>query len=116
MDRGRSYLAKNYFDEAFSDFNKAIKINPQYIRAYYYRGLAYSIKEEFELAIKDYNKAIELDYKFFDSYYDCMAYMKLNRKKEAIDSFKLYIKHEGNSDSKKLEKANHIIKILEMNQ
>jgi tetratricopeptide (TPR) repeat protein len=53
-------LAENA-DSAISNYNKAIEINPQLVKAYNNRGIAYTWKKQYDLAIADFNKAIELD-------------------------------------------------------
>ena len=60
-NRGVARLEKGETDGAISDFTKAIKKNPRYGMAHYYRAMAYSRKSEFDQAIADYTKAIEID-------------------------------------------------------
>ena len=48
-------------DQAISDHNKAIELNPIYAGAYSLRGVAYGKKGEYDQAISDFNKAIELN-------------------------------------------------------
>ena len=45
---------------AIEDYNKAIKINPQYAEAYYNRGNAKDDLEDYRGAIEDFNKAIKI--------------------------------------------------------
>jgi tetratricopeptide (TPR) repeat protein len=54
------YNAKNY-DQALSDFNKAIELDLKYVYAYYNRGDVYKALGKYTQAIADYNKASELD-------------------------------------------------------
>ncbi len=48
-------------DRAISDFTKAIKMNPRYGMAHYYRAMAYLHEQQYDQAIADYTKAIEID-------------------------------------------------------
>ncbi len=61
---------KGDFDEAISDYNKAIEIGVNDAKAYYRRGLAYSKKGDIDRAITDYIKAIDIDPKLAEAYYD----------------------------------------------
>lgn len=45
---------------ALKYFNKALKIDPKYVNAYYNRGDTYFYLRKYEKALSDYNKAIEL--------------------------------------------------------
>jgi lipoprotein NlpI len=55
---------------AISDFNQAIKVDPNYAPAYQWRGHALSLMGRLDEAITDYTQALNLDPKFVDSYYD----------------------------------------------
>ena len=55
---------------AIEDFNKAIRINPNYAMAYNNRGNAYAKKGDFDRAIIDYTKAIQLNPDSADAYYN----------------------------------------------
>jgi tetratricopeptide (TPR) repeat protein len=57
------------FDEASSNFSKAIEADPKYTEAYYNRGLVRFFRQDFVGAESDLNKAVELDPK------DPMAYI-----------------------------------------
>ncbi len=61
FNRGTAYIAKGQYDQAISDFNKALEINPSYAEAYNNRGAVYSRKGQNDEAISDYSKAIEID-------------------------------------------------------
>jgi len=60
-NRGAAYANKKQYDEAISDYNKAIELNPGYATAYYNRAIAYANKKHYDEAVSDYNKAIELN-------------------------------------------------------
>jgi serine/threonine-protein kinase len=60
-NRGITYGEKGLYDQAISDFNKAIEINPKYDKAYNNRGIVYSHRGQYDQAISDFNKAIEIN-------------------------------------------------------
>ncbi len=47
-NRGIARFKKGENDRALSDFTKAIKMNPRFGMAYYYRAMAYSRKKEYD--------------------------------------------------------------------
>jgi Flp pilus assembly protein TadD len=59
-ERGVAHYHDGDYDRAFSELNKAIKIDPGDSRSYVSRGMAYNDKNEFDLAIADFTKAIEI--------------------------------------------------------
>ena len=50
-NRGVAYAAKGQYDQAISDYNKALEMNPRFAKAYYNRGLAYWRKGQPDQAI-----------------------------------------------------------------
>ncbi|MBP7808897.1 MAG: tetratricopeptide repeat protein [Bacteroidia bacterium] len=57
---GSEYMLKNNDTKAISCFNKAIDLNPNYLKAYYNRGLFFAKKMLLREALLDFTKAIEL--------------------------------------------------------
>ena len=53
---------------AIDNYTKAIKIDPDYVKAYYNRGLAYKELENYKNAIADYTRAIKIDPDFANAY------------------------------------------------
>ncbi|MCJ7542625.1 MAG: tetratricopeptide repeat protein, partial [Desulfobacterales bacterium] len=68
--QGISYGKKGQYDQAISNFNKALEINPKLAVVYYNRGLAFDNKGQYDQAISDYTKAIELNQRYADAYYN----------------------------------------------
>ena len=60
-DRGLSYHAIGDYQNAISDFNQAIKIEPLYGSGYYYRGLTYQALGQKQEALADFKRVLEVD-------------------------------------------------------
>jgi tetratricopeptide (TPR) repeat protein len=61
FEEGRAFLNQSNYDDAILAFDKAIKLEPQYIDAWKGKGSAYLRQEEYAEAVKAFDKAIELD-------------------------------------------------------
>jgi Flp pilus assembly protein TadD len=48
-------------DRAIEDYTAALRIDPNYAKAYSNRGVAYYNKEDYRRARADYEKALQLD-------------------------------------------------------
>jgi tetratricopeptide (TPR) repeat protein len=59
--RGLAYFRQREYDRAIADYSEAIRINPDYSRAYMRRGSAYLAKREFAAAIADLDAAIRIN-------------------------------------------------------
>ncbi|MDB9425171.1 tetratricopeptide repeat protein, partial [Microcystis aeruginosa CS-564/01] len=66
--RGSNYSLQKKYELALDDFNKAMKLNPNYAMAYFGRGELYYYQKKYELALADFNKAIELDSNLASAY------------------------------------------------
>ena len=60
-DRGLSYHAIGDYQNAISDFNQSIKIEPLYGSGYYYRGLTYQALGQKQEALADFKRVLEVD-------------------------------------------------------
>ena len=67
-NRGIAYARKGQYDQAISDYTKALEINPRYAKAHYSRGIAYARKGQHDQAISDYTKALEISPRFAKAY------------------------------------------------
>lgn len=105
-NRGIAHYAQGDVEAAFSDYNKAIQIDPAYFEAYVNRGIAHYGKGDFDLAISDYKKAIEINPKVSNAYYDLgLAYLKKNDFDEAIFNFNKAIEIYPNYSQAYLNRA-----------
>lgn len=68
FDNGVTFAEQGRFDEAISEFTKALETDPRWAMAYYNRGLCYFNTGQYDLAIADYSKAIKLDPNFVEAY------------------------------------------------
>ncbi|HSW55748.1 MAG TPA: tetratricopeptide repeat protein [Ignavibacteriaceae bacterium] len=66
--KGVYYDEQGKFEQAISEYIKAIEMNPNYEVAYNNRGMSYYNQGEYERAISDYTKAIGLNPKYADAY------------------------------------------------
>ena len=67
-NRGVAWQKKGDFDQAVSDYNKAIEINPRYAMAYNNRGNTFQTNGQYDKAISDFTKAIEINPGFDGAY------------------------------------------------
>jgi tetratricopeptide (TPR) repeat protein/S1-C subfamily serine protease len=71
--------------DAISDFNRAISINPKYVQAYINRGIVKADLEKKQEAITDYDRAILINPKYANAYFNRgKTKFDLGRKQEAI--------------------------------
>jgi tetratricopeptide (TPR) repeat protein/energy-coupling factor transporter ATP-binding protein EcfA2 len=59
--QGETYRLMERYEEALTDYNRAIELDGEYKRAITGRGETYQLMECYEEALTDYNRAIELD-------------------------------------------------------
>jgi tetratricopeptide (TPR) repeat protein len=61
-NRGSDFLQRKDYDKAISDCNEAIRLDPNFARAYFNRGLAFREQGNYKRAQADFNKAEQLGY------------------------------------------------------
>ncbi|GBD52823.1 tetratricopeptide repeat protein [Microcystis aeruginosa NIES-298] len=66
--RGSNYYLQKKYELALDDFNKAMKLNPNYALAYSGRGELYYYQKKYDLALADFNKAIEINSDYAEAY------------------------------------------------
>lgn len=67
-NRGNVYKEIGNYQQAFTDYNKAIELDPEFAYAYANRGNVYLDIGHYLQAVADYNKVMELDPKDGDAY------------------------------------------------
>lgn len=87
--RGISYAFKGKYDQAISQYNRAIVINPRFASAYASRGVAYAQSGgQYDQAISDFSKAIEMSPQFAKAYKNRgFAYYKKGKYDQAITDY-----------------------------
>src|SRR3989338_11675443 len=68
--RGLAYQDKGQYDQAISDYSRALEIDPWDTAAYNNRGDTYENKGQYDQAISDYNRALEIDPWYALAYYN----------------------------------------------
>jgi tetratricopeptide (TPR) repeat protein len=67
LERGKSFLELNRWDDAVSDYTQVIEHSPSWVEAYCERGLAHKSKGNYQQALVDYTQAVEQDPEFADA-------------------------------------------------
>lgn len=60
-NRGNAYVAKGDYDQAIEDYNRAIKIDPGYVKALNNRAVALGKKGQHDDAVRDLDEAVKRD-------------------------------------------------------
>ena len=67
--RGAASLKLEKKHAALDDFNRAIKLEPSYARAYYLRGIAYERLGDLARAFRDFDRSLEIDPEYAVAYH-----------------------------------------------
>ncbi len=67
--RGLQNNLNGSYQDAITDYTKAIEINPSFLEAYLRRGtLKYKLLKQYEESLQDFSKTIELDPQQYEAY------------------------------------------------
>ena len=86
FNKGLSFKKDGKWQEAITQFNKVIKLNPKSSESYYHIGIIYEYQLKYPEAINSFHKASRLDSKY--AFYAGLDLENLGRWDEAISSFK----------------------------
>jgi putative GTP pyrophosphokinase len=67
IHRGMAHFAVSDYGRAVADFSKALELDDDNWKAYYYRGMVHRLRGEYGNALSDVNRALALDAGGFDS-------------------------------------------------
>ena len=85
---GTEHLQQGEYDQAISDYNKALEITPKYAEAYLNRGIAYRNKGQHDQALSDYGKVLQIDPKDARAYCNRgNAHLEKGRYDKAISDY-----------------------------
>jgi len=86
--RGAAFFKAKCFDEAFNDFDEAIKYAPDKYQLYIHRGAVNRVFWQYEEAVADYTEALRLKPDLALAYsYRANAYIDLDKYQEAIADY-----------------------------
>jgi len=93
LSRGAMYNSENRFLESFNDYNNAIQLDKDYLKAYYYRALLYTQIKEYNKATDDFNKVLEFSPKNGEVLYGrAFCYSNIGKYNESIADYTEYIR------------------------
>jgi protein O-mannosyl-transferase len=96
-DLGYAYLRLGRIDEAISEYQTALKLNPDFFGAHYDLGYAYLRLGRIDEAVKEYQTAIKLNPDSADAHYHLgKAYAYQNHFDEAISEYNAALKIDPN--------------------
>jgi len=101
---GEAYLRKGDYEKAISNYNQALRINPDYDKVYYFydnRGTAYLMKGDYEKAIADYHRALRINPNDSNAYHNRgTAYLNKGDFEGAISDFNKALEiNPGNAET-----------------
>jgi len=101
-DRGRTAYDQKNYDRAITEFTEAIRLNPNYELAFYFRAEAYTIKDDYDKALADFTQAIRLSPNDTDNYNERgYVYIIRNEYDRAIADFNQTLKIDPNNTDAK---------------
>ena len=112
--RGYTWMALGSYEQARSDFDRAIEIRADYSEAYLGRGILRFREGKFADAVDDMDLAITFDpWNGTARYYKALACEKIGRLREAVEAYKGYIHCAVPGEAESVERARRRIEELE---
>jgi tetratricopeptide (TPR) repeat protein len=97
-NRGVAYRLKGEYDRALTDYDEAIRLNPNSANAHNNRGIIYRIKGDYDRAIGDYDEAILLENDFPAAFYNrAIAYSDKGDYDRALTDFDIVLQFNANN-------------------
>jgi tetratricopeptide (TPR) repeat protein len=59
--KGRALTTSGNYEEAIAELSEAIRLQPDFARAYNARGYVYLLKRDYQRALADFDEAVRLD-------------------------------------------------------
>ncbi len=90
------YQLKKY-EEAITQWEKAINLNPNYHFGFNNLGNAYFAINKFDSALQNYNRALEINNKYYEAFYNKgNVFFKLNELNKALENYQqsIFIKND----------------------
>ena len=116
-NRGTVYASAGQFDMAINNYNRAIKLNPNFADAYNHRGIAYRNLGQLKQAICDYTKAIKLKPNYTEAYNNRgVAYDKSGQTEQSIFDYDKSIELNPNLSEAYNNRANAYVKLGQFDQ
>lgn len=95
---GNRYFKYGKLQEALANYNKATKLDSNYVRAYYNKGVIYTELKDHTSAIEEYSKSINIDKEFSDAYLNrANEYYYINKFKFAMEDYIDCLKYDPNN-------------------
>jgi thioredoxin len=96
FNNGSSKISEGNYKNAIADFTEAIRLNPYYAAAYYYRGLSYTNLKDNSKAIANFNQALQLIPTYTEAFFQRgLSYSNLGQKQKAIADYLKVIQLSG---------------------
>jgi len=100
LNKGLRYFKENKYEQAMSEFKKAIEIDPDFYQAYHNLGLTYASMNQFQDAKYSFEKAIQINPNVAETYKSlgkvCVA---LKNYEESLDYYIKYTELNPNDAS-----------------
>ncbi len=77
------------YEEILREYEKIIRLKPNFMYAYYNRAEVYSLEKDYRAAIADYTKAIEIEPQFAEAYFNRgIARLSIGETRDGLDDLR----------------------------